>query len=182
LEIPADARRNYYIYLLDYGWDEPLGEALSKNFDRMSELASKNNAVVIRGTKDKVHFYDDVFSYHNLNGEKAENILPAILITNRNPHEFKESFDEHNKSLIDTNFKIIVFPLRKYCTTTTDVANYIDKIFADILERKDLSDFSIEKMMKKGMGRAIVDGLLLRPNIAGIGFDFNELINYFRTK
>ena len=182
LEIPAEAKRNYYIYLLDYGWEEPLGEALFSNFQRMAELASKNNAVVIRRTRDRIHFHDDVFSWHNLNGEDTKDLLPGILITNRNPHDFKESFGDHNNGNTDTDFKIIVFPLRKYCKTTTDVANYIDKIFTDILERKDLSDFKVLKEMKKGFGRALVDGLLLEPNIAGVGYNFNEIINYFRRK
>ena len=36
-ELPANVERGYFIYLLDYGWDEPLGEALLKNFDRMGK-------------------------------------------------------------------------------------------------------------------------------------------------
>jgi len=183
LEIPADAKRNYYIYLLDYGWSEPLAESLFKNFQQMADLASKHNAIVIRGTADRVHFTDDVFSWHNINGENGEELLPGILITNRNPHEFKESFSDHSNSNSDKkDFKIIFFPLKKYCKTTTDVANYVDKIFKDILEKKDLSDFKIKKEMKKGLGRALVDGLLLEPNIAGVGYNFNEIINYFRQK
>jgi len=183
VEIPSDAKRSYYIYLLDYGWEEPLGEALTKNFQYMAELASKNDAVVIRGINDKVHFSDEVFSWHNFNGEDTNELLPGILITNKNPHEFKESYggDSHRGSA-DNEFKIIFFPLKKYCKTTTDVANYVNKIFKDILERKDLSDFRIKKEMKKGLGRALVDGLLLEPNIAGVGYNFTELINYLRGK
>ncbi len=89
--LPADTSKNYYIYLLDYGWSEPLGEALSKNFERMAEIAEGNNAVVIR-SKNRVHFEDEVLSWHNINGEDAGKILPAILITNRNPHKFKERY------------------------------------------------------------------------------------------
>ncbi len=80
--IPIDTTRNYFIYLLDYGWEEPLGEALIKNYEKMASIAAENKAVVIRGT-DKVHFQDEVLSWHNINGEDAEDMLPAILITNR---------------------------------------------------------------------------------------------------
>lgn len=183
LEIPADTKRSYYVYLLDYGWKEPLSEALTDNFQRMAELASKNDAVVIKNAGNGVHFYDDVFSYHNLNGEDGEELLPAILITDRNPHDFKEShgphdsFDSKNK-----DFKIIVFPLKKYCKTTTDVAKYVDRIFKDIIEKKTLSDFKVAKEMKRGFGKALVNGLLLQPNIAGFGYDLKPLIEYFADK
>jgi hypothetical protein len=183
LEIPADAKRSYYVYLLDYGWKEPLSEALADNFQEMAELASKNDAVVIRNAGRGVHFYDDVFSYHNLNGEDGEELLPAILITDRNPHDFKESHgpDDSNNSK-NKNFKIIVFPLRKYCKSTTDVAKYVDRIFRDIIEKKDLADFKVAKEMKKGFGKALVSGLLLQPNIAGVGYDLKPLIEYFDEK
>ena len=29
-EIPADVQRGYYVYLLDYGWDEPLAKCCSE--------------------------------------------------------------------------------------------------------------------------------------------------------
>ena len=46
--IPEGHHRDYFIYLLDYGWNEPLSEALRKNFNNMATLASKQeNAVVI---------------------------------------------------------------------------------------------------------------------------------------
>jgi len=36
--------------------------------------------------------------------------------------------------------------------------------------------------MKKGFGNALIDGLILEPNVGGIGFNFNKLIDYFRIK
>ena len=30
---PEDKTRDYYVYLLDYGWKEPLGKSLRENFD-----------------------------------------------------------------------------------------------------------------------------------------------------
>jgi hypothetical protein len=47
-EIPDSVSRSYYLYVLDYyNWDEPIGNTLRANFDRMAEFASKNDAVVI---------------------------------------------------------------------------------------------------------------------------------------
>ena len=182
VEIPADASRNYYIYLLDYGWKESLSEALFENFNKMAELASKNDAVVIRGIGDAHHFEDEVFSWHNLNGEETDEYLPGILVTNRNPHHFRKHFPAEDRHATNNDFKIIVFPLKKHCKTTSDVVTNIEKIFKDILEKKDLSDFKVLKEMKKGLGRSIVDGLILEPNIGGIGFNFSVFMDYFRKK
>ena len=57
--IPAEAKRDYYIYLLDYGWNEPIGNALVKNYEKMAAIAATNRAVVIRGI-NRVHFEDEV--------------------------------------------------------------------------------------------------------------------------
>ena len=87
-ELPIEAIRGYYVYLLDYGWHEPLGKALKDNFDKMSEMASKNDAVVMQGT-DGCEFEDEVLSCHQINGLPSEEILPAILITNTHPRQFQ---------------------------------------------------------------------------------------------
>jgi hypothetical protein len=36
-EIPNGAERAYYVYLLDYGWEEPLGEAVRVNLSGMAD-------------------------------------------------------------------------------------------------------------------------------------------------
>src|SRR4051794_31258561 len=61
--LPADLKREFFVYVLDYGWKEPLGDALRANFCRMASLASQNKAVVIVGT-DAPSFVDQVFSVH----------------------------------------------------------------------------------------------------------------------
>ena len=40
-ELPPEAIRGYFVYLLDYGWEEPLGRALRDNFGyiRVSQMA-----------------------------------------------------------------------------------------------------------------------------------------------
>ncbi|SDF58942.1 hypothetical protein [Epilithonimonas hungarica] len=177
--IPENANRNYFIYLLDYGWNEPLIEALEKNYDRMAQFAAENNAVVIKGTR-KVHFEDEVLSWHNINGENAEKILPAILITNRHPAKFKESFGTNRSEEIENDLKMILIPLKKFCQTTTDVTELISKLFNDIRQQKDLNDFKIAKEVKKGFGKALADSLILEPNFNGLGIDFKKIIEYFK--
>jgi hypothetical protein len=178
--IPPDAKRDYFIYLLDYGWQEPLGEAMLRNYEKMASIAAENKAVVIRGTH-RVHFEDEVLSWHNINGENAEDILPAILITNRHPAKFKESYQSNGQSIED-DLKLILVPLKKHCKTTSDVISLIEKIFVDIKNKKDLDDFSVYKQIKKNTGRAIADMIILQPNFAGVGFDINKLISFFKNK
>jgi hypothetical protein len=147
----------------------------------MAKIAADNKAVVIVGT-DRVHFEDEVFSWHSINGENADELLPAILITNRHPSKFKESYERNRTLMVEENLKFILIPLKKFCKTTSDVVTLIDKIFRDIQSQKDLSDFSIEKEMKKGIGRALADGIVLKPNFIGLGYDFNSIIDFFRKK
>lgn len=180
--IPLEAKRDYFIYLLDYGWSEPLGEALMNNYEKMAAIAAEHKAVVIRGTK-RVHFEDEVLSWHHINGEDAEETLPAILITNKHPAKFRETYSpDQNKGKVEPDLKLILIPLRRFCTTTTEVVSLIEKVFADIKNQKDLDNFQIAKQMKRGMGRAIADAIILEPNISGVGFNFNKMIEYFRKK
>ena len=85
--IPKSENRDYLIYLLEYGWHEPLAAALNENFEKMANIAAQNRAVVIKGT-ELAHFDNEVFSWHQINNERDEDVLPAILITNAHPSYF----------------------------------------------------------------------------------------------
>jgi len=118
-EIPESAERSYYVYLLDYGWEEPLGEAVRANLPRMADLASRSDTVVIHGPRG-VHFEDEVLSWHRVNGQDAESVLPAILITTRHPSTFRESFsilrsDPNNRDAL------LLLLLRKLCKSAEEV-------------------------------------------------------------
>ena len=54
-EIPENVTRSYYMYVLDYfNWDEPIGNTLRSNFDRMAYFASKNDAIVIKAVGESL--------------------------------------------------------------------------------------------------------------------------------
>ena len=82
--IPKSARRDYFIYLLDYGWHEPISQALRNNFENMAQLASKSKAVIIKGTRLR-DFENEVLSWHHINNEDAENLLPALHQSHQSP-------------------------------------------------------------------------------------------------
>ena len=184
--IPTSARRDYFIYLLDYGWQEPISQALRDNFDRMAQLASMSKSVVIKGT-EIAHFQNEVLSWHQINNEEADDLLPALLVTNTHPAYFRDRNENFpgNKNIlrVDDEFedmKLILIPFKRMCVTTGEVVSIIEKVFQDIAEAKDLSAFKIAKEMKKGIGRAIVDAVILEPNFSGVGFDFRKFLKGLR--
>ena len=183
--IPKSENRDYLIYLLEYGWHEPLARALNENFDKMANLAAQNRAVVIKGT-ELAHFDNEVFSWHQINNEKGEDVLPAILVTNAHPSYFLENNHGYSRGRglyreqQDSDLKLVLIPLKKFCSTTTEVVALVEKLFADIESGKDLSDFSIAKEAQKGIGSAIVDSIILEPNISGVGFSFKKLGSFLR--
>ncbi len=181
--IPQSKNRDYMIYLLEYGWHEPLAKALSENFDHMASRAAKNRSVIIKGT-ELSHFENEVFSWHQINNERAEDILPAILITNAHPSYFLNNdlgFKQSRGLYRETgagDMKLILVPLKKFCSTTTEVVGLVEKLFLDIEAGHDLADFKVAKEVQKGIGSAIVDSVILEPNIAGVGFSLKKLGKY----
>ncbi len=175
--LPSEQHRDYYVYLLDYGWDKPLGEALFKNLDRMTEIAEKSNAVVIHSS-NRVHFADQVLSWHNVNGEDAKEMLPAILITNRNPHRFKECKSKDNRR-IEEDLKLIFIPLDKFCNNPSDVVGLIERLFADIKAGKQLTEFRVGKKVRKG-GRALADALVLEPAANNKSITMSDVIKFLQ--
>lgn len=169
-EIPSGAQRNYYVYLLDYGWDEPLGEAVRANISKMADRASRTNAVVIQGPP--VHFADEVLSWHNVNGEPGESVLPAILITTRHPSTFCEHPHEKGSPSDDA---LLLIPLKKVCETATEVVDLVERVFGDIKEKRKLVDFNVYKQLRAGVGQTIVDAVILQPSLGGIGIDLKKL-------
>lgn len=185
--IPETAHRDYFIYLLDYGWQEPISEALRQNFERMAHEAARNGAVIVKGTEGE-HFTNEVFSWHQINGMNGEDLLPALLISNTHPSYFRSKNHGENwgRGLINEslqpNMKLILIPFKKFCKTSTEVVQLIQRIFEDIKGQKDLNEFSISKDIKKGAGKALVDAIILQPNVAGIGINLKKLIGDYISK
>jgi hypothetical protein len=169
-ELPEEASRGYYVYLLDYGWEEPLGKALRDNFDRMAEVASRHDAAVLMGLGNE--FNDEVLSWHRINGKDAEDLLPAILITNKHPSHFSRMHGSWNHD----KDHLVLIPLRGHCKNATDVAILIDGIFRDVKARKPLANFSIANEDRAGIKQAIVDAVVLRPTVGGVGVDLKALL------
>jgi hypothetical protein len=177
-ELPGEAYRSYYVYLLDYGWDEAFGEAVRKNLPRMADRASRSDAVVIHGPRG-MHFEDEVLSWHHINGGPAEDVLPAILVTTRHPRTFREVYGP-GATFRAPSDALLLIPLRKTCKTPDDVVVLIDGLFRDVAGKKNLSDFAVAKELRRGVGPAIVDALVVQPKVAGVGIDLAKLARFFK--
>ncbi|MGB7651302.1 MAG: hypothetical protein WBL62_08940 [Gallionella sp.] len=183
--IPKSENRDYLIYLLEYGWHEPLAQALNSNFEKMAGIAAQSRAVVIKGT-ELAHFENEVFSWHQINNERGDDILPAVLITNAHPSYFMDNNQGYRREnglyreSEDGELKLVLIPLKKFCSNTSEVVSLIEKLFADIAAGKDLAEFKIAKEAQKGIGSAIVDAIILEPNISGVGFSFKKLGGFLK--
>ncbi|MEM8894799.1 MAG: hypothetical protein AAGC88_09490, partial [Bacteroidota bacterium] len=85
-------------------------------------------------------------------------------------------------STLETDLKLILIPLKRFCGTTSEVVTLIEKLFKDISEKKDLNDFRIAKEINRGFGSALADAVILEPNFAGMGFSFNKMFDYLRKR
>lgn len=191
--LPLGMERDYYLYLLDYGWHEPLGDALHANFRRMADLAAKNKAVVIAGTDSRtfadeissVHFESEQFSWSNINGQNGDDILPALMISTIHPQHFREAVPRYQPSITSKGVaddKIILIPLRATCKDTSDVMSLIERVFRDIADKKPLAGFAVAKEINAGTKGAISDALILRPTIWGVGFDLRAAWETLKQK
>ncbi len=192
-KLPLGLNREYYLYVLDYGWDEPLGTALHENFRRMADLAAKNQAVVIAGTDARafthevlsVHIDDPQFSYQSVNGEPGDELLPALMITTIHPGKFKETNPEYRFSRAEVgqaDDKLILLPLRSVCQNATEVMALIERIFRDIAANKPLREFSVAKEIHAGQHGAYSDAFILKPALWGVGVDLKELLKTWKQK
>ncbi len=184
--LPLGMERDYYLYVLDYGWHEPLGDALHANFRRMSDLAAKNKAVVIAGTDSRefadeissVHFDSEQFSWSRINGENGDDILPALMISTIHPQKFREHTPQYRPKITPNGLaddKMILIPLRATCKDTTDVMSLIERIFRDIADKKPLAGFAIAKEINADTRGAISDAIILKPTLWGVGLDLKEV-------
>ena len=173
-EIPDHVAVGYYLYLLDYGWHEPLSEALRQNFDRIAGFTSKNNAAVIMGFDSE--FNDSVLSWHGVNGQDGNDLLPALLITNKPP----AFFQEHRGAWDKVQDHLVIIPLRQICRDATGVIGVIERILSDIQAGRDLREFQVAQQIRAGRFGALVDAVILQPNFAGVGVDLKKVFSWLR--
>lgn len=179
-EIPENVSKSYYLYILDYhNWNEPIGNTLRENFDKIAEFAAKNDSVVIQGMSGSL-IYTELMSWKAVNGIDPVELLPALMITTLHPKYFLDSKEQESGEI--PRDKFIFLELRKICQTPQDVIIILEKIFQDIKEKRAIQDFKIKKELKGGIGKILNDAIILEPNIGGVGINLNSLFRFLRGK
>lgn len=174
-KIPRNLEKDWYIYLLEYGPQEPFTMAMKGCFDEMANWASEGNSVVIRGT-NPVHFADEVFSWHQIAGLDGDDVLPAIMISTINPSVFTEFGDRDAVKHYSPNDKVVVISLRDFNQNADQVYSFVRKLLRELSSGTKLTELSVVKSPKRGMGRRIFDAIKLTPSIAGFGIDIKTLL------
>jgi uncharacterized FAD-dependent dehydrogenase len=177
--ISSYEERNYYIYILDNGYSDPLTQVIKENFQNFATQVARNNSIIIIGIGEIGLFDKEVLAWHKINGDDFENLFPAILITKTNPHRFKQ-FTQSKIKENKEEFSYILIPLKKLCKTGSEVLDLMRKIIKDIENQSDLNDFKIQKELKPNVRKGIFKSLILEPNFSGIGFSFNKLNEYLK--
>ena len=144
-EIPENVSKSYYLYILDYhNWNEPIGNTLRENFDKIAEFAAKNNSVVIQGMTGSL-IYSELMSWKSVNGIDPLELLPALMITTLHPKYFLDRNSGQKGKEEITKDKFIFLEIRKICQSPQDVVVLLEKIFHDIQEKKLIQDFRVKK-------------------------------------
>lgn len=179
-DLPLSEERDYYLYVLDYyNWDEPVSNTLIANLPKIESLCAKHNSVMVRGLPDS-HFYSEVLNWVKINGQGPNTILPALMITTVHPKYFVEANEKRPESEITES--LIFIKIRDVCKNPSDVVGLIEKIFIDIQQKKQISNFSIARELRASEHGALVDALILEPNFAGVGINIKKLVAWGKSR
>lgn len=185
--LPKDIEREYYIYLLDYGWENSFTTKFHQNFAKIADLAAKGNSVVIAGTVPRqfldetasIHFDTPVLSWNDVFGIKGEDVLPALMVTTAHPSVFLQNQDRVHLSGMDifgwANEKVILIPIDAHCKTEGDLFGLVERLFRDIYKNKSLSDFEIISEIKRKRHAHSPEIVVLKPGAYGIYLDLKQL-------
>lgn len=179
-DLPLSEERDYYLYVLDYyNWEEPISETLTANLPKIESLCAKHHSVMVRGLPDS-HFYSEVLNWVKINGQGPNTILPALMITTVHPKYFIEANEKEVESEITDS--IIFIKIREVCKQPSDVIDLIEKIFADIEQKKEIANFTVARELRASEHGAFVDALILEPNFAGMGVNIKKLVAWGKSR
>ena len=183
--LPEKTGRDFFIYFLDYGWDNELTDAMYRNFDAFAAIAAENRSLLIAGL-NRSEFANEVLSWHQINHEPADHLLPAIMIADIEPTELanKTSFEplQHDKRPPPSNpERFVLIPLREICKTDADVTTLLQTIARNLKSGRVLSKFEIKRVKARGNSTP-ANMVVLQPNFAGLGVDLKEVFKWSRKQ
>ena len=165
--LPIDAEVNFYIFVINGQWKEPVYSILNENFSAIARSIG-NNAVIAMGLNPQ-EWYDEVAAgYLSKDHNELFNLLPAVLITNAHPDRITESSLRLLVPLRDVEARFGGWP--QFFASLSDFVQLKNDGFLNKFQPKE--DFI-------DVANKVVN---LRPGMFGVSVNINELITWWKKR
>lgn len=165
----------WYIMLIEDGWEDDLRETLSGNFEELANRVG-SDALVVKGLEWE-EFYPRGFDQNVVqnSGPSPGPPLPAILVTNKPPNRIDWDTADSGVSI---DPKIIFLPLAEYDQPTETLGNFLDNLV------HSLKDPGAIEALEQGDEKYIEEKwawlnkyVNIKPNFFGFGIDMENIIS-----
>jgi len=175
-QFPADIDIKYYVYLLTSHFQYEADIILREAFDILAKEAAKHDFVVIQGYVGE--FGGEVMNAYSIDGLDSKEILPALLISSVNPHQFKRVTSIDRDGPFRQDERVLLISLKQKDITRDDVYRTIESTLKDIKKGEKLSNFEVCKTKHTNF----LDALILEPNFAGVGVDLKKIWKFLHER
>lgn len=163
---------NWFIFLLEDGWDDPLRRELSGSFKKLAGEVGPT-ALVVQGADPK-SFYDQVFydyALRDLQSEPEHRALPALLITDTPPTEIRE-----DRSIVE-RAKMVLLPLSKGYARAGSITEVLKELVI-VVRSPDAFDslMELDKEKIRAKWLKLLKYFELKPSFYGFGLDLDKII------
>ena len=163
---------DWYIFLLEDGWNDDLRSELSDNFRTLARQVGPS-ALVVQGA-DPLPFYDQVFyeyALQELQTETDYHALPALLITDTPPSEIRE-----DRTRVESA-KMLLMPLSKRYVRAGSITDILKELVSAI--KKPEAFEALQTLDEQGMKThwcRLLSYFELKPSFFGFGLNVNKII------
>lgn len=155
---------DWYLFLLTDGWDDSVQKNIINNFDKLSSSVGEN-CLVIRGA-DPESFYSElmVTQLGNLSGiNDGQIVFPSLVLSSHSLQDL-EGIDPARDSHL-----IMLIPLR----LKSDLIEFLRELSETIQSGTPKTLFEENSKVKWNWLNKYLE---LKPNICGVGVDFNQIL------
>jgi len=165
--LPVDDEVNFYIFVINGQWDEPLYGMMEKNFATVAKNIG-NSAVIARGLDPAAFVAEVQDKYVGHDQDDLWGLLPALLITDRHPDR------------LDDKAMRLVIPLREADTRCGGWPNFF-RLLSDFVQFR--SDEFLQHFQKKEDVIGDLNRFIeIKAEFFGIALNVNEIFAWWRER
>lgn len=165
--LPVDEDVNFYIFVINGQWQEPLYEMMERNFSQVAKSIG-NNAVIAKGLDPKGFCGEVEEKYFGSEAARLFPLLPALLITDAHPDEID-----------DESLRLIV-PLKEAEERFGGWPQFFSQL-SDFVQHRD--DEFVKRFSKLEDAFDAADRLIeFKPGIFGVSLNVNEIYRWWRKR